>query len=313
MSSSRLKSRRRNEQGSKWARVAIAILSTIGVIDTGSITLHKWGWIRSLSCPGGTEGCDKVLNSPWGDIVQGTSYSIPLSLAGFISYLTVLLLAIIPFLPWLSEKKNNLSRPTWWGLFLISTSMSLFSMVLISIMIHKIEAFCFFCVLSAIISTLILIITFTCGGWEEPRELISRGFLLSIVVIIGGLIWSSSVDPNTEKSQLQSQGVAPMVKSESSFSTISLAKHLTANNIILYNAYWCPHCHDQKEMFGKDAVKELLLVECAADGINSQAELCKQKGITGYPSWEIQGEIKSGVKSLNELADVSNYKGPKEF
>lgn len=61
MGSSRLKSRRRQDLGSKWARVAIAILSTVGVIDTGSITLNKWGLIGNLNCPGGLGGCDKVL------------------------------------------------------------------------------------------------------------------------------------------------------------------------------------------------------------------------------------------------------------
>ena len=76
MGSSRLKSRRRQDLGSKWARVAIAILSTVGVIDTGSITLNKWGWIGNLNCPGGIDSCDKVLNSPWGSFFQNNNFSI---------------------------------------------------------------------------------------------------------------------------------------------------------------------------------------------------------------------------------------------
>ena len=48
-------------------------------------------------------------------------------------------------------------------------------------------------------------------------------------------------------------------------------------------------------------------------GKDNQYELCQRKGITGYPSWEINGEIESGVKSLSELAEKSNYQGPKEF
>ena len=90
MGASRLKSRRRNDLGSKWARVAIAIFSTVGVIDTGSITLNKWGWIGNLNCPGGLEGCDKVLNSAWGNFVQSNNFSIPLSLIGLISYSLIL-------------------------------------------------------------------------------------------------------------------------------------------------------------------------------------------------------------------------------
>ncbi|MED5468845.1 MAG: thioredoxin, partial [Cyanobacteriota bacterium] len=66
MGSSRLTSRRRQDQGLKWPRIAMAVLATVGLIDTGSITLNRWGWIGSLTCPGGNEGCDKVLNSAWG-------------------------------------------------------------------------------------------------------------------------------------------------------------------------------------------------------------------------------------------------------
>ena len=105
MGASRLKSRRRQDLGSKWARVAISILSTVGVIDTGSITLNKWGWIGNLNCPGGIEGCDKVLNSPWGTFFQTNNFSIPLSLIGLISYLLILLMAIFPLIPIIKKQK----------------------------------------------------------------------------------------------------------------------------------------------------------------------------------------------------------------
>mgnify|MGYP000087222948 CR=1 FL=1 len=72
MTSSRLSERlagqrRRGDSGNKWIRVAMAVLATIGVIDTGSITLKKWGVIASLSCSSqdffGCNGCEKVLSS----------------------------------------------------------------------------------------------------------------------------------------------------------------------------------------------------------------------------------------------------------
>ena len=40
MGSTRLVSRRRQDPGGKWARIAITVLATVGVIDTGSITLQ---------------------------------------------------------------------------------------------------------------------------------------------------------------------------------------------------------------------------------------------------------------------------------
>ena len=313
MGALRLKSRRRNDLGSKWARVAIAIFSTVGVIDTGSITLNKWGWIGNLNCPGGIEGCDKVLNSPWGNFFQTNNFSIPLSLIGLISYSLILLMAIFPLIPILKSQKNNISRLTWWGTFYISTSTFIFSLILISIMIFKIKAFCFFCLLSCLISLSLLLLNIFGGSWEDYGRLLFRGFIVSVAVLLSGLIWSSSVDPSTQEISNNIQGMPPAVIAISSPEQIKLAEHLTKEGAVMYNAYWCPHCHDQKEMFGKEATDKLNLVECAKDGFNNKKELCEAKGITGFPTWEINGSLDSGVKSLKELAELSNYKNTKDF
>ena len=313
MRSSRLKSRRRQDLGSKWGRVAIAILSTVGIIDTGSITLNKWGWIGNLNCPGGIDGCDKVLNSPWGTLFQTSNFSVPLSLIGLISYLLILLMAIFPLIPIFKSQKNNISELTWWGLFYLSTSTFIFSIILISIMIFKINAFCFFCILSCLISLSLLLINLFGGNWEDYGKLFFRGFLMSVAVLLAGLIWSSSVDPSSKEISNNIQGMPPAVIAISSTEKIKLAEHLTKEGAVMYNAYWCPHCHDQKEMFGKEATDKLNLVECAKDGYNNKRDLCEAKGITGFPSWEINGSIDSGVKTLKELAELSNYKNTKDF
>ena len=67
----------------------MAVLATVGVIDTGSITLKFWGVLGDLTCPMGADGCDKVLNSAWGSL-----FGQPLSLFGFLAYTTVLVLAV---------------------------------------------------------------------------------------------------------------------------------------------------------------------------------------------------------------------------
>ena len=38
------------------------------------------------------------------------------------------------------------------------------------------------------------------------------------------------------------------------------------------------------------------------------AELCKEKGVKGFPTWEINGKIESGVKPLAKLAEMIGYK-----
>ena len=313
MGSTRLKSRRRQDLGSKWARVAIAVLSTVGIIDTGSITLNKWGWIGNLNCPGGIEGCDKVLNSPWGTFFENNNVSIPLSLIGFISYLLILLMAIFPLIPILKNEKNNILKLTWWGSFYLSTSTFIFSLILISIMIFKIQAFCFYCLLSCLISLLLLLLNIFGGNWDDYGKLFFRGFIMSITILLAGLIWSSSVDPSSKEISNNIQGMPPAVLAISSPEKIKLAEHLTKEGAVMYNAYWCPHCHDQKEMFGKEASEKLNLIECAQDGFNNKKELCESKGIKGFPTWEINGSIESGVKSLKELAEISNYKNINDF
>tara|TARA_Y100001968_G_C19144636_1_gene613160 strand:- start:26 stop:412 length:387 start_codon:yes stop_codon:yes gene_type:complete len=105
----------------------------------------------------------------------------------------------------------------------------------------------------------------------------------------------------------------PGVTTTSSPSSISLAKHLKSTGAVKYSAYWCPHCHEQNELFGKKAAAILLNVECAEDGENSNPKLCQRKGINSFPSWEINGVIESGVKTLDELSELSDFQGSKDF
>ena len=313
MAASRLTSRRRQDQGSKWVRIAMAVLATVGVIDTGSITLKRWGLLGNLTCPMGADGCDQVLNSPWGTLFQGDGFSLPLSFAGVLAYLAVLIMALVPLLPGLSENRGDLSRRTWWGLFVVSLGMAVFSLVLVGLMVFKIQAFCFFCALSATLSILLLILAVVGGGWDDPSKLFFRGVLLALAVLLGSLIWASVLDPERPEAAVTGPGAPPLVTTESTPEKVALAEHLTANGAVMYSAYWCPHCHDQKQAFGQEAAKKLTVIECAADGQNSQRALCESKKIEGFPTWEINGKLDSGVKPLDVLARLSGFKGGTDF
>ncbi len=99
-----------------------------------------------------------------------------------------------------------------------------------------------------------------------------------------------------------------IVISESTKESIELAKYLNDNGVIKYSAYWCPNCLNQSELFGKQAYRELNVVECARDGINSQTQLCIDKKIKGFPTWEINGKLILGVLSLKELSNLTGFK-----
>ncbi len=88
-----------------------------------------------------------------------------------------------------------------------------------------------------------------------------------------------------------------------------LAQYLTDTGSVMYGAYWCPHCADQKALF-QAAADQIPYIECAADGDNAQPELCKQKGIQGYPTWEINGQFHLGVYTLDQLASMAGFSAP---
>ena len=303
----------RNKKDLKLPKIIIAILSTIGLVDTCAITLKKWGLFSALSCPGITNGCEKVLNSPWGTLFNNEQINIPLSFAGFISYLLILILAVSLSTNLISPKEK-LSKFAWWLIFLISCASSVFSFLLIYIMIFKIEEYCFFCILSAILSLSIFILSMIGGKFESREPMIFRGFVVAVSVLLGGLIWSTNVDPsNAINISSPTEKVSPAITTSSSAQKIEFARFLKNNNIVMYSAYWCPHCHDQKIMFGKQAVKELSVIECAQDGKDNKYKLCQTKGIEGFPSWEINGEIYSGTRDLNDLAIMTDYQGNPNF
>ncbi len=76
-----------------------------------------------------------------------------------------------------------------------------------------------------------------------------------------------------------------------------LAKCLTENGAVMYGADWCPHCNNQKEMFG-DAVKYITYVECT-----EEQQTCVEVGVQGYPTWIFaDGSSVAGAQQLSTLA-----------
>ena len=98
-----------------------------------------------------------------------------------------------------------------------------------------------------------------------------------------------------------------MVTTQSTIESIKFAKYLKDYGVVKYSAYWCPNCLNQGELFGKQAYKELKVIECAKDGLNSRTQLCIDKQIKGFPTWEINGKLILGVLSLKELSRLTGY------
>ncbi|AJF61124.1 TPA: hypothetical protein HA239_05300 [Candidatus Woesearchaeota archaeon] len=84
-----------------------------------------------------------------------------------------------------------------------------------------------------------------------------------------------------------------------------LAQCLADNGVVMYGAWWCPHCQNNKKLFG-DSWDTFAAaggyVECST-AQRTQTELCQNEGITGYPTWRFaDGSELNGERGLLELA-----------
>ena len=91
----------------------------------------------------------------------------------------------------------------------------------------------------------------------------------------------------------------------------AFARCLATKDAKMYGLYWCPHCAEQKEMFGA-AFHNVPYVECAIkDKPGELAPACKVAGVKLFPSWQFSGEQpKEGVLSLEALSDKTGCSLP---
>ena len=96
--------------------------------------------------------------------------------------------------------------------------------------------------------------------------------------------------------------------------TRALAEHLTEEGVLFYGASWCPHCQEQKRLFGASASR-LPYIECSPAGRNApQSPSCSRAGVRSYPTWIINGRAIVGeVLSLAQLADATEFPGAANF
>ena len=82
----------------------------------------------------------------------------------------------------------------------------------------------------------------------------------------------------------------------------AFAKCIANTSTTFYGAFWCPHCHDQKNEFGNSA-QYLPYVECSLPDASGQTQACIDKNIQNYPTWYFpDGSSSTGVQPLAALA-----------
>ncbi len=96
----------------------------------------------------------------------------------------------------------------------------------------------------------------------------------------------------------------------------AFASCLTEKGAKYYGAFWCPNCQKQNNLLGKS--KKLVdYVECSTPDGQGQLQVCKDAGITNYPTWDFAPTSTAttttrviGVQELSALAQATGCELP---
>ena len=317
-------------------RNAITALSAVGSAETfylSYLKLFTSDGIQKIcgDSSSGASSCSSVLNSPYANIQLG-DLSIPLTALGFLAYIIVAVLSVAPKLSNNESEKNENNRIALLG---ITTAMATFSSFLLSLLFNIIHQNCPYCLLSAGLSISMGFLCWTSGALPVTRRsegvklglgsffattLASLALFLSVdevamqaysndIMAANGLI--SGVVANAE--QPKKDIPPPPITATSSERSLKIGEDLKQLDAKMFGAYWCSHCYEQKQRLGMEAYRNVQYFECSKEGLNSKADMCKEKKIPGYPTWEINGNLYPGDMYLDELEDIIKNENTKRI
>ena len=303
-------------------RRVIGGVATAGAIETGYLTYNKLFGTESVFCGASLDGtagsaCVDVLNGPYASIPFS---DIPLSAVGFMAYLLAAWLAVSPLL---QQKDNNDimdDTDNRIALLALTTAMGTFSIFLMTLLFGVLQTTCPYCVFSAVCSISMAKLAWIGGclpkssttGAKAAGTSFLTATMAALVLFLGAgddNVLASGESSNAFTSSLvanaaSSNNAPPTITTSSSKAALELATKLEKLDAKMYGAFWCSHCFDQKEIFGKQAFSKIPYIECSKDGLNSQTKLCKSKEVPGYPTWEIAGKLYPGQQELEELEEI---------
>ncbi len=252
----------------------LAILSGLGVVLSAYLLYARAAHVP-VYCPAGG-GCDVVQSSRYAAV-----FGIPVALLGLGYYGSLLALGLRPA-P--EDRRWAVAVPVAGAGVAASAVFTVVQRVLLQVT-------CSLCVVSALLTVALLGLLIVrrprrpaAGTWRWTAAAAAA----AVVFLISGYRLSAPTPP------------------DASFAA-GLARHLSATGAKFYGAYWCPHCADQKALFG-DAAALLPYIECDPRSPIGQPEVCAAAGVRAYPTWDIGGRRYEGVLSLQELAALSGYR-----
>ena len=128
-------------------RMAIAVVSLVGIFVALYLSMYKWGVTGALQCTIG--GCEVVQNSPWSELLGR-----PVAEWGLAAYVFLLVVSLIGLQP-------RYAGARWVALSIFVTAAIgvVFSGYLTYLEAFVIQAWCQWCVISAILITIIFLLS----------------------------------------------------------------------------------------------------------------------------------------------------------
>lgn len=232
-------------------------LATAGALESTYLTANKL-LDKAVACP--TSGCDSVLNSPYAEL-----FGLPLPLFGAATYAAVAVTAYMAqqstgsgraVLSWLS---GGLAA----GVGILATTSG-FLMYILQTQLGG--ASCVWCYASAGISFSLLALLIAGMDRRQMADAAAPGLGATAAAMLTLYLSFGPGQGITNAAELDLPYISPVVTTESSEQTISLAKKLKAAGAKMYGAFWCSHCYDQKQEFGQQAMADFPYVECFPEG-----------------------------------------------
>ncbi|MDB9494807.1 vitamin K epoxide reductase family protein [Spirulina major CS-329] len=309
---------------SRWSRPLMLAIAVLGIILTAYLT---WAELtgQTLVCPVTANGsdCNDVLNSAYGRL-----FGVPLSAYGCVAYGSMAIAAGLPLAIDPDEKRSlrrSIEGKTWPLLLIGSLIMATMSGYLLSVLAFELHSFCPYCLTSALFSFTLAGLSLAGQDGEDFGSVLSTAVIVVVLTLVATLGAYAQDQPAPAVAVAGDRQAIPSLKTrpqpgkgweivtQSGPAEIALAQHLQATGAKMYGAYWCPHCSEQKLLFGDRAFAQIPYIECAEGGQNAQPDTCRAAGLDSYPTWEINGELYAGIHRLDELAELSGYSGSQAF
>ncbi|KAI2503262.1 vitamin K epoxide reductase-like protein [Fragilaria crotonensis] len=282
-------------------RKIMAGVAGLGAAETAYLTASKLSGQSVLCAVDGS--CQDVLNGPYA-VIPFTD-NVPLSALGCMAYTLTAIVAIAPLL--VQDKEDTVNRIV---LLILATGLGTFSTFLMALLVTVLHESCLYCLASASLSWTLAATAWFGGALPEGEHRIPA-LQSSVATVIATAAASVLLFANVEGSSADTTVASlppqspPAITTSSSPQALAIGKDLVKLNAKMYGAYWCSHCYDQKQSLGKQAFYESVqYIECSKEGVNSQAPVCKERNVPGYPTWEISGQLFPGEQDLDELQDI---------